>query len=86
MNDIAKSLLEKKQKIENAKIELAKLEGSYKTNMEQLKKEFDCSSVEEGELKLQEIENTLKQMDEEIEKGFEEVEKAFKKIEEAKND
>ena len=52
MEQAAKKLMEKKEEIEELKIKKTELETRYKVSLEQLKKEFNCNSIEEAEAML----------------------------------
>ena len=64
MIEIGKDLLQKKEKIENAKAERQKIEGKIEILKEKLKKDFNCVNIEEGK----ELINKLKQDTEKQEK------------------
>lgn len=59
-------LLRKKKQIEEAKQELAELQGESKGLEKQLKEDWNCASLREAKTRLQELEDELVRLDEEI--------------------
>ncbi len=58
---LGEQLLDLKERIEGAKVQKAEIEGSVKSSLKRLKKEFDCDSVEGAE-------KLFKKMEADIEK------------------
>lgn len=55
-----------KKKIENAKNEQAKIAGAIEANLKTLKNDFDCSTIEEAEKKLQLHKDSMKESEERL--------------------
>ena len=70
-------LLETKTNIEAAKNEIAKLEGSRETLMEQLKTKWECGNLKEAQQKLELLKKKKETLDEKLAKGLEELELAM---------
>jgi len=80
---IADNLLKMKKKIDDSKIEVAQIEGSQKELFKSLKENFDCSSVEQAEEKLEELKKENDKLEKEIESEYKQLEKELKMIEES---
>ena len=61
-----------KKKSETAKSEVSRAEGAIENQMEKLKKEFNCQTVEEAEAMLVELEGKEKELSEEFERKLDE--------------
>ena len=68
-----KKLLELKKKIDEAKTKLAELEGSRKHLMNELKTDWECSTLEQAQTKLAELEKESLKLSQNIQKGMEEI-------------
>lgn len=66
-------LLDLKKQIEEAKTQVAELEGTRKHLMKELKDDWGCGSVEEAEKKLNTMESDLDKLRDKINKGIEEL-------------
>lgn len=64
-----------KKKIENAKNEQAKISGAIEANLKTLKNDFDCSTIEEAEKKLQLHKDSMKESEERLAELVEALEK-----------
>jgi hypothetical protein len=67
------TLLKLKKDIDEAKIKKAQLEGKLQTFEEQLKKEYNCSNIDEAEKIVKELETEINNNENEFEKGMNEV-------------
>ncbi len=70
-------LLELKDKIEDAKSNVNLLNGQLQEQMRQIKNEFGCSSLEEGEEKLKLMDISIADFEKRIEKGAKDLEKTI---------
>ncbi len=70
-------LLALKRKVEEAKTTVSQLQGQQKALMKQLKDEWECSTVAQGQEKVKLIEKELLQITGEIEKGMLEIENKY---------
>ena len=57
-----------KKKSENAKADVARAEGALEQQMQKLKEEFDCETIEEAQKMLRNLEKQEKKAEEEYEK------------------
>lgn len=72
-----KDLLKKKKEIEEAKDEMNSLKGQKKVYEEQLKKDWDCKSLQDAKKKLTEFQTKSQELGVEIEEGLEELEEKY---------
>jgi predicted transcriptional regulator len=72
-----KELLELKQEIDHAKEESLKLQGQKNALLQQLKDEYQCSSVEQAEKLLERLQGEYSKLTSEIEEGIKKVEKEY---------
>ena len=70
MKDIQVDLKNLKDNIDNAKTNLAKLEGRETELLKQLKKDFGVNTIEEAEKKITQLEKEYKKKKESIEKDY----------------
>ena len=70
-------LLEMRQKIDEAKDEVNRLEGRKEHLFQQLEEEWDCETLEEAEQVLEELEEEIEQLDNKITQGIEELEEKY---------
>ena len=70
-------LLDLKQDIDNAKTEIAKLEGKKEAVMKELKDQWKCTTIKQAEKKLQGFEKEAGELGEQIEKGVTELEEKY---------
>jgi C4-type Zn-finger protein len=62
-------LLELKQQVEDAKMQVSKLEGQREGLLEQLKKDFFCKTLAEAQKKEKELKEEIENLEEEIEEA-----------------
>jgi glutamine synthetase type III len=67
-------LLDLKNKIEKSKTTVAELTGQQKSQMNQLKETFGCTTIEDAEEKLETIKKSISKLDTQIEEGLEKLE------------
>jgi len=72
-----KQLLQLKEEIESAKTQMAELSGRQKYLREQLKKEWQCETVEEAEKKLQELITEVQKLEEKYEELFKQIQEKY---------
>lgn len=72
-----KTLLSLKKEIESAKQELSELKGRERYLFQQLKKEFNCDSVEDAITKHKALSDTIEKLDNKIAKGIQELQKKY---------
>jgi len=72
-----KQLLQLKEEIESAKTQMAELSGRQKYLREQLKKEWQCETVEEAEKKLQELITEVQKLEEKCEELFKQIQEKY---------
>lgn len=70
-------LLQLKHQIEDAKSETAELKGREKQLMEQLEKEWDCTTVKQAEQKIEKLQSEIDQLDIKINEGLKELEQKY---------
>lgn len=76
MKDQARTLMELKEKIENARTQRDRLDGQLESEMVRLEKEYSVKTVKQAEKKLQELQKT-------IDKGTTELAEALERISDA---
>jgi predicted nucleic acid-binding Zn-ribbon protein len=72
-----KQLLELKEEIEQAKKDIASLNGQLTMLLKQLKTDWNCTTLELAEKKLQEIKQEDAELTKQIEKGLKEIEEKY---------
>lgn len=72
-----KQLIDLKKQIEVTKSSVSEMKGQRTALLNQLKKDFNCKSVEEGQAKLEELETVLESTDKKIKKGLQEIEENY---------
>lgn len=72
-----KQLLQLKEEIESAKTQMAELSGRQKYLREQLKKEWQCETVEEAEKKLQELITEVQELEEKCVELFKQIQEKY---------
>lgn len=70
-------LLDLKERIDEVKEEISKLEGRKAGYLETLKDQFKCSSVKEANELLQKMDKNIEDLDDEIKTGLEQLEEEF---------
>ena len=77
MANATKRLLELKDEIERATLDKAKAEGALKQNLQRLKEDFGCTTLEEAQKKLAKMIKEKEQLEEDIEEAVEELESNY---------
>ena len=72
-----KDLLKLKREIDEAKTSVADLNGQLTAMMKQLKKDWNCASVEDGEKLLKKMKKEIEGLEEQIETGVKEIEEKY---------
>jgi len=72
---LEKELLELKQQVTDAKTKVSELTGQQTAMMNQLKKDWDCTTIEEAEEKIKAMDKTINTINKKIDKGIEELER-----------
>ena len=72
-----KDLLRVKEEIDSAKTELAELSGEKKHLMQELKDNWGCETLEEGQKLLIKMEEDIDKLDQEIKQGLVEIEREY---------
>jgi len=70
-------LLEIKEKIEQGKLQIAKIEGTIQSLSDQLRTQFGCNSVEQAEQYSKKMIEEYTKKKRELERGVEELENAY---------
>jgi chromosome segregation ATPase len=70
-------LLTLKKEIDEAKTEVAELQGQYKALMKQLKDDWGCDSIEAAEKLLNKKDSELSKLATQIESGLKELEEKY---------
>lgn len=74
---IESRLLELKKEIESAKIEKAQAEGGLQQNMNRLKTEFKCRSIEQAQKQLEKLKEQKEILQGNIESAMKKLEEDF---------
>ena len=72
-----KQLLDLKKTIDETKDEVKQLEGRQKYLMQQLKKEWKCSNLEQAKKKLEKMKKDVADIDEKIKEGVAVLEEKY---------
>jgi len=75
-----RDLLRMKKEIDEAKTELAELNGEKKHLMQELKQNWGCETLGEGQELLVKMEENIDKIDKEIKQGLEEIEREYNDI------
>jgi len=75
-----KELQQLKEKIEKAKSEKAKAEGSLEQIQKRWKDDFDCTSVDQVEAKIKETEEQIKSLTEKKDNYIKEIEEVMEGV------
>jgi hypothetical protein len=75
-------LLQMKEQIDKAGKKDAELKGQLKEQLSRLKKEFDCTSMEEGEKKLDKLQQDLKKKQDILSKGIAKLQEKMEGVDE----
>ena len=75
-----KQLLDLKQEISESKTKLTKLEGQQQYQMQQLKKQYKCDTVEEAEEKAGTMQKEIDKLKAKIKTATEELEEEYKEL------
>jgi type II secretory pathway component PulM len=70
-------LLALKEEIMQAKLDRATVEGSLNQNLERLKSEFGCRSLEQGKVKLEQLKKQKETLQLQIEKAVAKLESSY---------
>ncbi len=70
-------LLDLKHQIDEAKTNATELTGQQKSLMDRLKKDWNCTTVEQAEKKVEELETEITQLNTSIDKGVKELEERY---------
>jgi len=70
-------LLKMKDELSKCKIDKAEIDGAIKQNMERLKTEFSCGSLERGKSKLNLLKEKKTKLDEQIEDAVNKLENSY---------
>lgn len=76
----AQELLELKQEIEEAKDKTLQLKGQKDALFQQLKDEFNCTTLPQAEKELKKLESQISDLSAEIEEGLHTIEEQYEKI------
>lgn len=71
-------LLALKTEIEDAKIEVSKLEGKHSYLLQQLVDQFGCKTIEDAEKKVKKLEKQISALSDQIETATIELEEKYK--------
>jgi len=72
-----KQLLNLKEKINNAKSEVSELKGQEKYLIKELKENWNCSTIKDAKIVLDELERDIRQTTEKIEDGIQELKEKY---------
>lgn len=72
-----KELLKIKERIDDAKSEINKLEGKQASLLDQLKEQFNCSSIKEAEKQLDKQSKQIEELEQQIEEGVAELKNKY---------
>ena len=75
--ELAERLLVKKEKIEEAKIKSARLEGQNRTLHSQLKRESNCSTIKQAKAKEKKLTEELESLEAKTEEGLKRLEEDY---------
>jgi predicted nucleic acid-binding Zn-ribbon protein len=70
-------LLDLKERVEDAKTQVAELNGQQTALMNQLKNDWGCKTIEEANTKLKGMENSISILEKKIERGVKELEEKY---------
>lgn len=70
-------LLDLKKKVENAKDSVNKHNGEKIALLKQLKKDWNCDTIEQGKNKLEKLEERITKLEERIEKNIEKLKEDY---------
>jgi len=77
MTTTTDKLLQLKAEIDEAKIKIAELNGKKESLMQDLKKNWNCTTLKQAEKKLVDLEGDVKDLSKQIEKGVAELEEKY---------
>ncbi len=72
-----KKLLKLKQDIEDKKASFSELKGKKSATLENLKKRWNCKSLEEAEVKVHELKNSIDDLKDKRETGIQKLQKEY---------
>ena len=67
----------KKKRVEDAKTQVAELNGQQTALMNQLKNDWGCKTIEEANTKLKGMESSISLLEKKIERGVKELEEKY---------
>lgn len=70
-------LLQLKTDIDTAKVEVSKIKGKKELLENQLKTQFGCSTIEEAEEKVKQLQKKIDKLSTSIEEGIQELEEKY---------
>ena len=70
-------LLDLKERVEDAKTQVAELNGQQTALMNQLKNDWGCKTIEEANTKLKGMESSISLLEKKIERGVKELEEKY---------
>ena len=77
MSNPTERLLSLKDEIEQSKIDQAKIQGAINSDIQRLKNEFQCRTVEMGKTKQEELKNRKVEITHKLEKIVEKLEATY---------
>ena len=72
-----KELLELKEKVDKAKSQLSEAKGRKEYLIQQLQSDWDCTTVEQANKLLEQMEGNIETLDEQIEEKMEEIKEKY---------
>jgi hypothetical protein len=77
MASVAERLLKLKDEIDRAKLDKASEEGALKQNLQRIKDEFQCRSIEAAKLKLEKLKDEKAEISIQIENALTKLESSY---------
>lgn len=72
-----KDLLDLKEKVDKAKSQLSEAKGRKEYLIQQLQTDWDCTTVEQANKLLEQMEGDIEQLDEQIEEKMDEIKEKY---------
>jgi hypothetical protein len=76
----SEKLMDMKDRIEKKKSEKSRLEGKKEQLESQLKREFECDSVEDAKLLIDKMDADIEELDEKIQSKEKEIERKYEEL------
>jgi hypothetical protein len=76
----SEKLMDMKERIEKKKSEKSRLEGKKEQLESQLKREFECDSVEDAKLLIDKMDADIEELDEKIQSKEKEIERKYEEL------